>query len=131
MNSGGFPFPARLGAVPTGPGLAAVLARVQLAATPDERLLEVLKAQWRQLAYQQAQVWAVMAELASRTPLLGLPQAGGWTPDQVFDSAVDEVRAELLLTRRAARREVEHAELVAGLPRVARAVATGEIDRVR
>ncbi|HEX3337519.1 MAG TPA: DUF222 domain-containing protein, partial [Jatrophihabitans sp.] len=115
-----------------GPRLAAVLAPVELGAVPDEQLLEVLSAEWRQLAHQQARVWAVMAQIASRDPSSGVAGGGpGWTPDQVFESAVDEVRAELRLTRRAARRELDYADAVAAVPRVARALRSGLIDRGR
>jgi len=116
-----------LASVPTGPRLCALLAPVEIGAVPDEQLLEVLSAQWRQLAYQQAQVWATMAELASRNPM---PNQA-WTPDQVFDSAVSEVRAELRLTRRAASRELEHADTVAARPPVLQALQAGRIDRAR
>src|SRR3954452_13540447 len=118
-------------ATPTGPQLCARLARVEPSAVPDARLLEVLSAEWRQLSYQQARVWSVMAEIASRDPMLTVPGGPVWTPDQVFDSAVDEVRAELRLTRRAAAREGEHAEAVMALPPVAQALAAGTIDRAR
>jgi hypothetical protein len=120
-----------LAQVPTGPELCALLPPVRLEAVPEERLLELLSAQWRQLSYQQAQVWAVLAEIASRDPMPNLPGGAGWTPEQIFDSAVDEVRAELRLTRRAARRELEHADAVTALPQVAQALAAGVIDRAR
>ncbi|HEX3335453.1 MAG TPA: hypothetical protein VHS54_03265, partial [Jatrophihabitans sp.] len=74
-----------------GPRLGVVLAPVEVGAVPDVRLLEVLAAEWRQLAYQQARVWAVLAELATRDPMAGLPGARAWTPERVFESAVDEV----------------------------------------
>src|SRR4051812_35298251 len=115
----------------TGPGLCALLAPVELSAVPDERLLELLRAQSRQLAYQQAQLWAVMGEIANRDPMAAMPRAEPWTPSQIFDSAVDEVRAEVRLSRRAAAREVERAVEVAVVPRVARALAAGSIDRAR
>ncbi|MDT4923945.1 MAG: hypothetical protein QOG01_1658, partial [Pseudonocardiales bacterium] len=47
--------------MPPGPALCGVLAPIEVGAVPDEQLLEVLSAEWRQLAYQQARVWAVMA----------------------------------------------------------------------
>src|SRR3954453_18070927 len=62
-------FPEGLGDVPTGAALCALLAPVDARVVPDERLLEVLSAQYRQLAYQQAQVWATMAEVTSRNPM--------------------------------------------------------------
>jgi len=80
-----------------------LLAPVQVGAVPDEQLLELLAAQCRQLAYQQAQVWAVMAELARRDPFPTLPDSLAWGPERVFESAVDEIRAEL--AARQARQE--------------------------
>src|SRR3954470_15611440 len=117
--------------MPTGPQLCALLAPIEVGAVPDEQLLELLTAQSRQLAYQQAQLWVTMAEIAKRNPMLTVRGGPAWTPDQVFDSAVDEVRAELRMTRRAATRELEHADAVMALPPVARALAAGAIDRAR
>ncbi|MDT4925177.1 MAG: hypothetical protein QOG01_2890, partial [Pseudonocardiales bacterium] len=114
-----------------GPALGAVLAPIEVGAVPDEQLLEVLEAEWRQLAHQQARVWAVMAQLATRDPMLGIAAGPVWTPDQIFESAVDEIRAELRLTRRAARRELEYADTVAAVPRVAQALRSGVLDRAR
>ena len=90
-----------------GSELAAVLSTVQLNAVPDEALLEVLSAQSRQLAHQQAQVWATMVEIGSRDA--GMP----WTEEQKFASAVDEIRAELRVNRRAVENELTRAEQVA------------------
>ena len=86
--------PPGLGVVAPGPWLRALLAGIDPSTVPDERLLEVVSAQVRQLSFQQAQVWAVLAELATRSPVQNVPDAIAWTEDQVFDSAVDEVRAE-------------------------------------
>jgi hypothetical protein len=58
--------------VPAGPQLGACLAQVEFAALEDDQLLELLTAEARQLAYQQARVWAVLAEIAQRDPM---PQA--------------------------------------------------------
>ncbi|MDT4922703.1 MAG: hypothetical protein QOG01_416, partial [Pseudonocardiales bacterium] len=69
-----------------GAALCAVLAPIELGAVPDEQLLEVLAAQWRQLSYQQGQVWAVMAQIATRDPMLGAAGGPVWTPDQIFES---------------------------------------------
>lgn len=123
--------PNGLPGIPTGPQLCARLAPIELGAVPDERLIELLGAQSRQLAYQQSQLWAVMAEIAQRDPMPDLPVGARWTAEQIFESAVDEIRAELRLTRRSARRELEHADAVASLPRVAQALADGLIDRTR
>ncbi|MDT4916175.1 MAG: hypothetical protein QOH89_875, partial [Pseudonocardiales bacterium] len=113
---------------PTGPRLSALLETIELGAVPDVDLLAVLSAESRQLAHQQARVWAAMAEVASRDPM---PYGEPWTPDKVFESAVDEVRAELLLTRRSARREVGYAEAVVAFPRVLAALQCGHLDRGR
>jgi hypothetical protein len=120
-----------LGSVPPGAGLAARLADVAVRSVPDAELLELLSAEARQLAHQQARVWAVMAELATRNPLPTRPTAVAWTAEQVFDSAVEEVRAELRLTRRGAAAEVQRAVRVQAVPPVARALAAGRIDRAR
>ncbi|MDT4923207.1 MAG: hypothetical protein QOG01_920, partial [Pseudonocardiales bacterium] len=123
--------PGGVAAMPPGPQLGAVLAPIEVGAVPDEQLLEVLSAEWRQLAYQQGRVWAVMAQIATRDPMIGIGGGPVWTPEQVFESAVDEIRAELRLTRRSARRELEHADTVAAVPRVAQALRAGVLDRAR
>jgi hypothetical protein len=60
-----------------------------------------------------------------------LPGGARWTPEQVFDNAVEEVRAELVMTRRSAGVELTNAYFVASLPRVTQALSDGLIDRVR
>ena len=118
-----------LASVPAGPALSTRLSRVELGSVPDTDLGSVLAAQGRQLAHQQAQLWATMAEIATRDPM---PNAvPRWTPEQVFDSAADEIRAELLLTRRGALRELEHADAVVAQPRVFAALDRGDLDRAR
>src|SRR5438132_647695 len=114
---------------PTGPELCAALAGFEPSEVGDDQLLSLLAAETRQSCYQQARQWAVMAELARRPPMLLAPGEPDWTPVQVFDSAVEEIRAELRLTRRAARRELEHADAVMAQPRIAQALASGAIDR--
>ena len=119
-----------LSSAPTGAGLGALLAPIDVAAVPDIELLELLIAETRQLAYQQARQWAVMAELANRAPG-NLPGADAWRPDEIFEAAVDEVRAELVLTRRGARDELQYADQVFAQPKVAAALRSGAIDRRR
>src|SRR5438876_268193 len=118
-------------ATPTGPALCAALAGFDPAELADDQLLSLLAARSRQQSYEQAQLWAVMAEIARRPPMALAPGAPDWTPVQVFDAAVEEVRAELRLTRRGARRELEHADAVMAQPRIAEALASGAIDRQR
>jgi hypothetical protein len=116
-------------ALPPGPQLGARLALIDPHTAEDEELPALLAAQYRQLAYQQSQLWAVAAEMAVRAPSVGLPGNRWWTGQRIFDNAVDEVRAELVLTRRSAGSEVAHACAVAAQPRIAGALATGLIDR--
>lgn len=99
----------------------------EVAAVADDALLDLLSVEWQRLCIQQARVWAVMAEIAARDPMPGR----GLDPDQLFDCAADEIRAELVLTRRGARAELEHATSVLALPRVAEAMTAGLIDRRR
>jgi hypothetical protein len=114
---------------PTGPQLSARLADVDLDALEDADVLAVLSAQSRQLAFQQAQTWAAMNEVAARDPMpWAVPRLSG---EQVFDSAADEIRAELLLTRRGALHELERACTVCAQPRVFAALQSGELDRAR
>src|SRR3954466_15152590 len=111
-------IPDDLVGVPTGPELCALLAPVELGAVPDNQLGDLLRAHDRQLAYQQAQAWAVMNEIAQSDPMLNSQPGKRWTRGEIFESAVDEVRAELRLTRRAASRELVNATAVAAQPRV-------------
>ena len=120
-----------LAGMPAGPELSARLAVIDPHDVPDEQLPELLSAQWRQLAYQQAQTWKVMAEIAGRDPFPNLPGGARWTPTEVFENAVDEIRAELVLTRRSAGMELVHAASVVALPRVLHALESGTIDRAR
>ena len=114
-----------------GPRLCADLARADAHYVSDERLPALLGAQSRHLAFQQAQLWTVMAELAVRDPMPNLPGRARWTAQEIFESAVDEIRAELRMTRRAARTELANAVAVAALPEVMQALTEGVIDRAR
>ena len=118
------------GMVP-GPELCARLAAIEPGAVPDAQVLELVSARARQLAYDQAHLWAVLADLAGRDPLPNMPEARALRPDEIFEYAVDEVRAELRMTRRTARRELDHAVTVAAVPAVLAALAAGQIDRAR
>src|SRR3954452_14431321 len=114
--------------VPPGPVRATLLAPVIAADVPDLELMELARAEYEQLSYQQARVWAVLSEAANRAPM-NLPAASAWTPDQVSRFAADEVRAELRLTGPAARLELDRADAVMALPAVAAALSAGVIDR--
>jgi hypothetical protein len=106
------------------------LALVDASALPDDQLLGFVHAQARQLAFQQSQLWAAMAEVARRPPL-SVTADDALTPERVFDLAAAEISAELLLSRSAAERELGYGVDLAGLPRVADALRAGELDRVK
>ena len=58
----------RVANMPAGPELAAVLAGVDLAGVPNGRLVEVLRAQARQLAHEQARLLACLVEVGRADP---------------------------------------------------------------
>ena len=83
---------SRFNSLRTGPKLAVRLARVELGQLPDEQLLDYAHAEVRQLAQQQARVWAAFAEVARRAPF-AFDHDEAWTPERRFDSAVCEIVA--------------------------------------
>ncbi len=116
--------PEDLAALPPGPELAAVLARVDHRAAPTDDLVTVLEAHSRQLAHEQARMFSVMNEVLHR-----IPGTTRRSPVPV-PFAADEVRAALAWSRRFADRETDLAfALVVGLPLVQAALLAGRIDR--
>lgn len=93
-------IPADLAEIPPGPQLSAVLSGIVLARLSGFDCVQVLKARYRQLNHDRAQSMAAMVEvgLCSSAPddlaRMGIPD----------EFSADEVRAALLLTRRAAVR---------------------------
>ncbi|MDN5932480.1 MAG: hypothetical protein L0I24_15675 [Pseudonocardia sp.] len=55
-------LPDNLAAMSPGPGLAAALGAVELSAVSNDRMLDVLAAQQRQLSHEQARMAATLAE---------------------------------------------------------------------
>ncbi|MDQ3274974.1 MAG: hypothetical protein M3Q39_08095, partial [Actinomycetota bacterium] len=55
--------PEGLAAMPSGPGSSTALAGVDLPRVPNDRILQVLRAQYRQLCHEQARMAAVIAEV--------------------------------------------------------------------
>lgn len=113
-----------------GPGLSALLAGIDVTKVPQESVYTVMRAQSRQLAWEQGRMFAIEAEAMIRRPFAA--------PSEVIrDSAphpyaADEVRAALVLTRRAAERETDLAYTVVHvLPLVQGALLAGRIDRAR
>ncbi|MDN5750350.1 MAG: hypothetical protein L0H64_17865, partial [Pseudonocardia sp.] len=91
-------LPDGLAALPPGPGLAAALGAVELSAVPNDRMLDVLAAQYRQLCHEQARTAAVLAEVGRCE---GYPEPGQVSrlpaPERY---APEETRAALRWTRR-------------------------------
>jgi len=122
--------PEELAAIAVGAEMGAVLHTIDPAQVSNDRILDVLTAEYRQLCHHQARVAAVLAELA-RSP-------GTAAPGQVVRSATpdrfapDETRAALSWTRQAADREHDLAEAaVHGMPTVFQAWLAGAVDRPR
>src|SRR3954468_23742536 len=116
--------------IPPGPALGVRLSMVDVGALPDERLLDFVHGQARQLAFQQHQLWAAMQEVAHRAPAK-LPDLEGWTPERVFDCAASQLTAELRISRTTAERELGYALGLEEMPQIAAALRAGELDRVK
>lgn len=116
-------IPRDLDSAPPGPYLAAVLASIDRGKLSGYDLVEVMRARARQIAHEQAQLYADMAEMAHcEGP--GLQRS----PHPVEFSS-DEVRAALRMTRRTAESEMSFAlELRDRLPRVFETLLLGDLD---
>ena len=116
--------------MPAGPELAALLGAVALPQVPNDRMLELLTAQYRQLCHEQARMAATLAEL---TRCRGVCAPGEVTREDEPDRyACDETRAALRWTRRAADAEHDLAETVVhAMPQLFAAWPAGQVDRPR
>lgn len=122
--------PDGLAAMPAGPGLAAVLGALAPAQVPNDRILDVLVAQYRQLCHEQARMAAMLAELTRATvPSVPGRATRSTVPDRY---AAAETRAALRWTRQAADAEHGFAEsVVHTMPAVFEAWLAGVVDRAR
>ncbi|MCT9932773.1 HNH endonuclease [Planotetraspora sp. A-T 1434] len=121
-------IPEGLARMAPGPGLAAVLDGLDIARLSGYDAVLVLQAYARLEAHVQARKAAVMAEVGLYEPSPGdmkkMPR-----PDKY---SADEIRAALVLTRRAAEREYVFAyDLSTRLAAVRHALAAGTIDKAR
>jgi hypothetical protein len=117
-----------LAAVSPGPELSAALAALDPAEVPGDQLVEVLRAQARQCAHEQARLWATMVEVGLADP------SGGDDPAMrtgtVADWAPGEIAAALTWTYRTSDWELGLADVVVRhLPDVFAALSAGLIDR--
>ncbi|MBV9142507.1 MAG: DUF222 domain-containing protein [Pseudonocardiales bacterium] len=124
-------IPAALADIPPGPRLAHVLSEIDLARLSGFDCVEVLKAQYRQVNHERARLLAAMVEVG----LCGV----GPDPDEELrrmripdEFSADEVRAALVLTRRAANAQFWLAhDLLTRLPAVHAAMDAGVLDEPR
>jgi len=93
-------------------------------------VLDYLHAEVKQLASQQARVWAAMAEVHRRAIGAHAHEAL-WTAERVFGSAACEIACELRVSELSAQRELQRADDLQALPTVAAALRAGEMDRTR
>ena len=121
-----------LAAVPPGPELSAALHALDLAQVPGNQVVDVLRAQARQCAHEQARLWATLVEVGLAGPVDDPTSCDGPTArvGTVAESAAGEIAAALTWTHRTADWELGLAEVVVrGLPDVFAALSAGLIDR--
>ncbi len=115
-------------ALPPGSGLATALGALDLSRVPSDGLVDVLRAQSRQCAHEQARLWASLVEVGLAVPSDELPDGSSDTAGMAWASS--EVAAALTWTSRTADRELDLAQVVVrALPEVFAALWAGEIDR--
>jgi hypothetical protein len=120
--------PQTLGSIAPGPELAGALAGIDRDRLGGHDRVELLKARARQLAHDQAQVYA---DIHSVSEAIG-ELFGPGEVEEVFETTCSEVRTALTLTRRAAEVQVDLAfQLAERLPQVGEALNAGSIDLPR
>jgi Domain of unknown function (DUF222) len=122
-------IPEGLADIAPGPELARVLAGLELSRLSGFDCVEVLKAQYRQANHERARVMAAMAQVGVCGPVADDDLTRRVLPDEF---SADEVRAALVLTRRAAHSQFWLAyDLVTRLPQVHAAMDAGVLDEPR
>ncbi|MGH3838332.1 MAG: DUF222 domain-containing protein, partial [Pseudonocardiaceae bacterium] len=122
-------IPEGLAGVAPGPELASVLAGLELSRLSGFDCVEVLKAQYRQANHERARVMAAMAQVGVCGAVPDDDLTRMVLPDEF---SADEVRAALVLTRRAAHAQFWLAyDLVTRLPQVHAAMDAGVLDEPR
>jgi Domain of unknown function (DUF222) len=123
-------IPEDLVDIPPGPRLEQVLSGIDLARLTGFECVHVLKARYRQLNHDRAQLMAAMVEVGlCGVGLAEEPVRRMVVPDEF---SVDEIRAALVLTRRAAEAQFWLAyDLLTRLPAVHAALDAGVLDEPR
>jgi Domain of unknown function (DUF222) len=122
--------PGDLAEIPPGPRLSAVLSGIDLARLSGLDCVQVLKARYRQLNHDRAQLMAAMVEVGLCGPVPADDELRRRTVPDEFSA--DEIRAALMLTRRAADAQFWLAhDLLTRLPAVHTALDAGLLDEPR
>ncbi|MBV8994929.1 MAG: DUF222 domain-containing protein, partial [Pseudonocardiales bacterium] len=121
-------IPEDLADIPPGPRLSAALSGIDLDGLSGFDCVRVLKARYRQLNHDRAALMSAMVQVG----LCG-PASKDHTRMTVPDEfSADEIRAALMLTRRAAETQFSLAcDLVTRLPAVHAAMDAGLVDEPR
>lgn len=121
--------PENLAEMAPGPELSAVLAGIDLSRLVGYDCVRVVQARYRQLSHERAGLMAAMVESGRCVGGPGDELARSAEPDEY---AADEIRAALVLTRRAAENQFWLAyDVVTTLPALHAAMAAGRLDEPR
>jgi hypothetical protein len=121
-------LPPNLDSIAPGPDLAMAMAGLDRRRLGGHDRVELLKARARQLAHDQAQLYA---DIHSVSEAIG-ELFGPGPLEEMFETTCSEVRTALTLTRRAAEVQVDLAfQLGERLPQVGEALNAGSIDLPR
>ena len=120
-------IPSLLSTMTPGPALAALLSSLDRTRLNGHELVIVMQARARQLAHDQAELYADMREVSTCPP--GDARSPVERDLSMVEFAADEIRAALTMTRRAADNELDLAwQLTERLPRLGGALGSGVID---
>ncbi|MGH3754932.1 MAG: hypothetical protein ACRDRP_19990 [Pseudonocardiaceae bacterium] len=123
-------IPEDLADIPPGPELARALSGLELSRLSGFDCVEVLKAQYRQANHERARLLAAMVEVGLCGVVVADDELRRRTAPSEFSA--DEIRAALVLTRRAAQDQFGLAwDLVTRLPQAHAAMVAGVLDEPR
>ncbi|MGH8871762.1 MAG: DUF222 domain-containing protein [Acidimicrobiia bacterium] len=119
-------LPEGLAEIPPGPELAQILATSNRDMLSGFDRVELMKARYRQVAHDQAELYADMVSIADAENGVLSPDLA---MDDIQDVAASEIGAALALTRRAAEYQLSLAAmLVEDYPHVWQALSEGRVD---
>jgi hypothetical protein len=128
-DAGPAAIPEELAAVPVGPELGGLLARIDVERISGFDTVEVLKAAYRQFCHERARFLAVLLEVGLREPFSGDSVRRSEVPDEF---GPDEARAALVWSRRRSDSTFERAwDVHRRLPMLGEAMLAGSLDEPR